>query len=118
MMEYLRRLTIWGDRSLGETGLVGTIAFVSMVAVLLANYRRVRAAARSVPDPGLRLLSECAASGRDTVLILLLSGFTGHNIYFYHWVWLASFGQCAVQSAEAIRREGSGWSVHGKFAQA
>jgi O-antigen ligase len=98
-------------QALGETGLLGTITFVLMVAVTLANCRRVRSAARVDADPRLRLMSECAASCRDTLVLLLVSGIAGHNMFFYHWVWLAAFSQCAVQCVESARREGSGWPI-------
>jgi hypothetical protein len=96
---------------LGETGLVGTIAFVSLVAVILSNGRKVRAAARVDPDPRLKMMSDCCTACRDTILLLLLAGFAGHVMLFYHWIWLAAFSQCAVRCVEGIRRERSGWPV-------
>jgi hypothetical protein len=96
---------------LGETGLLGTITFVSLVAMILANCRRVRAAARVDPDPRLKIMSECCISCRDTILLLFLAGFAGHVMLFYHWIWMAAFSQCAVRCVEGIRREGSGRPV-------
>jgi O-antigen ligase len=93
---------------MGETGILGTITFVSMVVVILANCRRVRAAARVDPDPRLKMMSECCISCRDTILLLLLSGFAGHLMLFYHWIWMAAFSQCALRCMESIRRQGSG----------
>ena len=88
-----------------------------MVGVILANCWRVRRAARVDPDPRLRLLAEWADCCRDTIFILLLSGFTGHNMFFYHWIWMAAFSQCAVRCVEWIRRERSVWPVTYGIAQ-
>jgi O-antigen ligase len=96
-----------GGQALGETGLLGTITFVLMVAVILTNCRRVRAAARFDPDPKLRLMSECGGSCRDTIILLFLSGVGGNNMFFYHWIWMAAFSQSAVACLGVIRREGS-----------
>ena len=96
---------------MGETGILGTITFVLLVAVILANCRRVRAAARVDPDPRLKMMSECCISCRDTILLLLLAGFAGHVMLFYHWIWMAAFSQCAVRCVEGIRREKSGRPV-------
>ena len=100
-----------GGQVMGETGILGTITFVSLVAMILANCRRVRAAARVDPDPRLKMMSDCCISCRDTILLLLLAGLAGHVMLFYHWIWMAAFSQCAVRCVESIRREGSGSPV-------
>ena len=90
---------------MGETGILGTITFVLLVAVILANCRRVRAAARVDPDPRLKMMSECCISCRDTILLLLLAGFAGHVMLYISWIWMAAFSQCAVRCVEGMRHE-------------
>ncbi len=92
---------------LGETGVLGTIAFVAMVSVMLAGGRRIRAASRVDGDRRLVMLSDFSLAYRDTILLLFVSGVAGHNLFFYHWVWMAAFSQCAVRCLEAIQGERS-----------
>ncbi|MHB1558795.1 MAG: O-antigen ligase family protein [Isosphaeraceae bacterium] len=92
---------------LGETGVLGTIAFVAMVCVMLAGDRRIRAVSRLAGDRRLAMLSDFSLAYRDTILLLFVSGVAGHNLFFYHWVWMAAFSQCAVRCLGAIQGQRS-----------
>lgn len=86
---------------LGETGTLGTLAFLGLLAAFWANVRWVRRAYAArpywVPDFPLRLSQAIGV----TVLLLLFEGNFGHNLYRNTWVWYAAMLTVAV---ECVRR--------------
>ncbi len=96
---------LWAQM-LAETGLLGTVTFVWLVAVILSNTRRIRRLAAGSSDPNLRLLSGFAVACRNSVVLLLLETFSSHTLYRYNWIWLAAFCMLAAEfAAECRRRE-------------
>jgi hypothetical protein len=85
---------------LGETGLLGGLTFVLMVAVILASCRQVGVLAREHFDPELKVLSGLATACRDAVILLLFDGLFAHNVRRFNWLWLAAFSALAVKYAK------------------
>jgi hypothetical protein len=82
---------------LGETGLLGSLPFLLLVSVVLANCRKGRILARSRSDSTLKVLSDLSLSSRDAVLFLAFEGLFDHNLLRFNWLWLAAFSCLAVQ---------------------
>ncbi|MGL4551286.1 MAG: O-antigen ligase family protein [Gemmataceae bacterium] len=88
---------------LSELGLVGTLALGLMVAFFFANWR-LAYRLRSGPDD---FAYQVARSVGFIVILLLVMGWGGHNLFRYQWQWFAAFQAIAVhvlwQRAEARR---------------
>jgi O-antigen ligase len=80
---------------LGETGTLGTLALAGLLAAFWSNGRE----ARRLRDPagGADFPAEVARAVGLGVLLLLLQGLGGHNLYRYNWLWLASFQAVALR---------------------
>jgi O-antigen ligase len=100
---------------LAEMGLAGVLALGALCTCFLLNwletrqlYARLRALNPFAHEPG----EETWSSGPETpptslaylvsrsaaisVVLLLLLGFAGHNLYRFHWQWFAAFQAIAV----------------------
>ena len=82
---------------LGETGVVGSMIFVLVVASIFANCRKVRVLASGRSNPTLDVLSGLAVACRDAVILLAFEGLFGHNVRRFNWLWLAAFGYLALE---------------------
>ncbi len=87
-------------QALGETGLAGLLSFLVFLGALLARAislaRRYRAGPR-------RLIGATAWAVTGCVLLLLLLGMVGHNLYRYTWFWIAGI----LEAAGALDRRGN-----------
>jgi O-antigen ligase len=79
---------------LGEMGTVGAVALAGLLLAYFANGREARRRARALRGNDLAA-DVCQAVGR-TILLLLLLGCAGHNLYRYNWLWLAAFQAVAL----------------------
>jgi hypothetical protein len=89
---------------LGETGLVGTVAFVFLVAAPLANRRRLREMASECPDMTVQMLADLGRACRDVIILLFVDGLAGDALYRYNWLWLGAFCSLAMGFASAIHQ--------------
>jgi O-antigen ligase len=80
---------------LGEMGTLGAGALAVLLLAFAANGREARRRAKAAAGVDPFAADVCRAVGR-TVLLLLLLGCAGHNLYRYNWVWLASFQVAAL----------------------
>ncbi|MBX3398059.1 MAG: O-antigen ligase family protein [Gemmataceae bacterium] len=78
----------------GETGLVGLGAFVLLLGSYVANLRRVRQY-RDPEYPGDFLTQLGSAIGTSVVLLLVM-GMFGHNLFRFTWLWYGGFLIIAV----------------------
>jgi hypothetical protein len=93
-------------QTLSEVGLVGAVALVFLVVCSFVNWFETRRLYRQNPGlwpPG----SAGAAAPPDlayhvargvalNTFLLLLMGWSGHNLYRYNWQWFAAFGAIAL----------------------
>ncbi len=78
----------------GETGLVGLAAFLVLVGAFVANLRRIRR--HRAPDSDRDFLHQLAAAIGTSLLLLLLMGCFGHNLFRFTWLWYGGFLIIAV----------------------
>jgi hypothetical protein len=89
---------------LAETGLAGTTAFLFLLVCFWQNWREARRLYRDHPDwPKDFAWHTCRATGMAVILMLLL-GMAGHNLYRYIWIWLAAFQTVALHCAREKAR--------------
>jgi hypothetical protein len=81
---------------LGEMGTLGALAFASLLWAFWRNSREARRLRRS-PELGPDFPAEVARAVGLDVVLLLIQGLAGHNLYRYNWVWLAAFQVIALR---------------------
>jgi O-antigen ligase len=93
---------------LGETGILGGIAFTGMIAATWLNARRTR---RSCADCDPRdLHRQLALACQLTLLLALLFGGSLHNGLRYNWIWIAAFANLNWEFRREIELDEE-WSV-------
>jgi hypothetical protein len=75
----------------GETGTLGLIAFVSLIACFWMNLRMVRRIRKEVPAWENDLVFTLSASVGVAVFLLLFMGNFGHNLFRFTWLWYGGF---------------------------
>jgi O-antigen ligase len=81
---------------LAELGIMGALALLLLVICYTLNWLESRRWAARAGDrvPSFATLVS-QAIGLNIVLLLVM-GFAGHNLYRYNWQWLAAFGAIAL----------------------
>jgi O-antigen ligase len=79
---------------LGETGVIGTAAFVYLLWTLFQATKAVKKIAAASMDETCEMLAGVATAMRHTVILLLFIGLANHMAYDFTWIWLAAFCSC------------------------
>jgi O-antigen ligase len=87
---------------MSELGLMGALGFVVLVVCFGLNAaetrRRTVAAGLS---PGDDFVYQVSRAVGFNVILLLVMGWAGHNLYRYNWQWFAAFGAVSLCCARA-----------------
>lgn len=78
-------------QSLGETGLIGTAAFLAMVGTTLVSGVQLRRRRWPVENSDAHIARLTTLACRDVVLLLLFDGVFGHNLLRFNYLWAAAF---------------------------
>jgi len=81
---------------LGETGIVGALAFIIMLITILINSHRAKGLVKGESDDILLLNRDLCTAVEYALIILLFLGFFGHNLDRYNWLWYAAFANLAL----------------------
>jgi O-antigen ligase len=81
---------------LGELGTLGAIAFGCLVLAFLGNWIALRHYIRTQPHARATFESRLVGSVMLAVVLMLLLGFGGHNLYRYTWLWFGAFQAIAL----------------------
>ncbi len=76
-----------------EMGIVGTVAFVGLIVCFFLNWRETRRHYRHRQRDFLYHVSRAVSLN---ILLLLLMGWAGHNLFRYNWLWFAAFQAVAL----------------------
>ena len=87
---------------LSELGLLGALALAGLVVCYALNCWEVRSHYRRHPEQPRDLPFHVARSIGLMVVLLLLMGWSGHNLFRYNWQWFAAFQAIAVH---CVRRQ-------------
>lgn len=89
----------------GELGTLGVLAMLGVVAGYVANIRAIRGACPTWPEAPPDFLRLLAGAVGTALLLLLLGGLIGHNLFRPHWMIYAGFliiaRRCALERAAA-----------------
>jgi O-antigen ligase len=75
----------------GETGTLGLVAFVFLIACFWRNSRRVRQLARRNDIDPNSFLVQVSSAVATSVFLLLFMGNFGHNLFRFSWLWYGGF---------------------------
>jgi hypothetical protein len=75
----------------GETGTVGLVAFLAILAGYWSNLRRFKSARRAYPEWANDLPFQVASAVGTGVFLLLFMGLFGHNLFRFTWLWYGGF---------------------------
>ena len=76
---------------LSETGTAGAMTFLGVLACFALNHREARRLFRRLGSPACDLPHAVCRGVGMNVLLLLLAGWSGHNLFRYNWQWFAAF---------------------------
>jgi hypothetical protein len=80
----------------GELGVLGVAAFLALIVCFFTNWRAARRFYRGPAGRPRDFPFYASRAVAVTVLLLLFTGWAGHNLYRYNWVWLAAFQAIAL----------------------
>jgi hypothetical protein len=85
----------------GELGTLGVVAFLALLGCFFTNWLTARRLYRAHPRWPRDFLFHTSRAVALTVLLLLFTGWAGHNLYRYNWVWVAAFQAVALHCIRA-----------------
>ena len=93
---------------LGELGTMGTLGLLILLVAYTVNFFEARRLFRQLSlDRGGLFLFRVSTSVFWTVMLLLFSGWGGHNLFRYTWLWYAAFQAIAVRAMRDRMQEQS-----------
>jgi hypothetical protein len=96
---------------MGELGILGVLNFGTIVVLLMSNVLAIRSASKSRASTASDFLHALAVAIGQAVLLLLLLGWGGHNLYRFNWLWYGAF---LIVARDIVNRrvvaEGSPWN--------
>jgi O-antigen ligase len=101
---------------LSETGLAGALGLLTLIVCFFLNWAEARRLVRAegMGPPGdfsyqvVRALSY-------TIVLMVLMGWSGHNLFRYNWQWFAAFqaiAMCGIRSRTALARQPSAYAPY------
>jgi O-antigen ligase len=95
-------------QTLSELGLMGGLSLLGLVVCFAWNYLECRRYYRRDGGPPAELPYLVCRSVGLCVLLMLLLGWAGHNLFRYNWMWLAAFQAVALHCA---RTRAQSWAL-------
>ena len=90
---------------LGETGLLGGIGFLMMLAISWRNCRHTIRICIEKESGSAESFHELALALSNSILLLLLFGLSLHNALRFNWLWIAAFALCLVKHARQAEED-------------
>jgi hypothetical protein len=97
----------------GETGTLGALAFVAVLAGFWINIRWIRKAYRNNPEWGQDFLYYTSGAIGWGVLLMLFEGNFGHNLFRFSWLWYGGFLIIARYCVEQRLSAAAVWHYQG-----
>ncbi len=86
---------------LSEVGTLGALAFAGVIYCFWRNAAEARHYFRHHPKLPRGFAFHVARAVGITIVVMLLMGWAGHNLYRYNWQWLAAFQAVALHCLRA-----------------
>jgi O-antigen ligase len=94
---------------ISEMGALGALALVGLIACFVLNWREAARLRRLNPDEPPTFANHVVRAMALEVVLLLFLGWSGHNLYRFHWIWFAAFQavalHCIRKRAAALNEE-------------
>jgi O-antigen ligase len=90
---------------MGELGTLGVAAFAAVLACVWLNGRAVARVYRRHPEWGRDWLRDVVTAVQLGVLLMLLEGNFGHNLFRHNWLWYGGF---LIVARYCVRRRTAG----------
>jgi O-antigen ligase len=100
---------------LGETGSLGGLAFLFLLACFWKNLRAVRRSRAAFPEQRNDLVYTLPASIGVAVFLLLFMGNFGHNLFRFTWLWYGGF---LIVARHCVARRVGAWEAEPEFEEA
>jgi O-antigen ligase len=81
---------------LSELGSLGAVAFAGVIYCFWRNGAEARRFFRKNPGAPCGFAFHVVRAVGITILVMLLMGWAGHNLYRYKWLWMAAFQAVAL----------------------
>jgi O-antigen ligase len=91
---------------IGETGMLGALSFLAIIACYWKNIRAIRRVRRDMPSCENDLVFTLPASIGVAVFLLLFMGNFGHNLFRFTWLWYGGF---AIIARYCVARRVANW---------
>ena len=89
---------------MGEMGFLGIVTFGTIVGLLFWNVHQVKSFYRRHPEIERDFLYRLVDAIGMAVILLLVIGAAGHNLYRYSWLWYGGFLTLARNCVEQKER--------------
>ena len=97
---------------LGELGTAGALAFGSVILAFALNTLSARCLAVAQPDLQHTFSFRLAMAVSLSILLMLLMGFGGHNLYRHLWLWFGAFQATVLMCLEGYAAEEHEYDGH------
>jgi len=87
---------------MGELGTLGIGAFALVLSALVWGVRRLRRQTRQHEEGDGQFLHHVSTALATSLVLLLLEGFFGHNLFRFNWLWYAAFLIIALRLAKRL----------------
>jgi O-antigen ligase len=92
-------------QAISEVGSLGTLAFAAIVWGFAANAAEMRRLCRWIGPGEDDFPCRVSRAISISVILLLVLGFSGHNLYRYNWMWFGAFQAVALHcQRERVRQ--------------
>jgi O-antigen ligase/polysaccharide polymerase Wzy-like membrane protein len=89
-------------QTMGELGAIGVLTFGSLVIGFIVAIAKFRRRCRHFQDPDGQFLYQLTGALATAVVLLLLEGMFGHNLFRFSWLWYIGFLVIASRAAQRI----------------
>src|SRR5262249_39288796 len=76
---------------MGELGGLGVLTFGALVVTFVFGLRKLRTQTRTDPTPDGQFLFHLTTALLTAVVLMLLEGMFGHNLFRFNWLWYIGF---------------------------
>jgi hypothetical protein len=87
---------------MGELGTLGIGAFALVLSAFVWGVRRLRRQTRQHEEGDGQFLHHVSTALATSLVLLLLEGFFGHNLFRFNWLWYAAFLIIALRLAKRL----------------
>src|SRR5581483_8205186 len=97
-------------QTMGEMGALGMLGLLFITICFWRNGREMTRLYDQHPWWEKDFIYHLGHNGWTAVVLLLVMGLGGHNLFRYNWLWFGAFQLLALNVARRRAREEAGWA--------